>query len=173
MARSNWRACTCYPSQDKRKCQTISAADIRLRINTACCDQFGNNGAKTNVFTYLPHSDNLPQGSETISKAPKSAFYGDPCLSGQFRGALVISLQPARNAPQQRRTQFLNWADAVWASSAGYAEPHDLFDISGEGFVEEIDNERVQWRSMWSRGYRRVDLSRNCNLKSASQVFPL
>lgn len=128
---------------------------------------------ETHVFTYLPRSDSLLLGSAIISKAPKSAFYWDPCLSGQFRGALVISLQPARNAPQQRRTRCLNGADAVWASSAGTGEPHGLFDISGEGFVDEIDTGRAQWSGMWSRGYGRVGLSRSCNLKSPRQVFPL
>lgn len=98
----------------------------------------------THVFTYLPQSESLPLGSAIISKAPKSAFYGDPCLSGQFHGALVISLQPARNAPQQRRTRGLNGADAVWANSAGSRQPGGLFDISGEGFVEQIDAGRAQ-----------------------------
>lgn len=60
---------------------------------------------ETNISTYLPLRDSFPPGSAIISKAPISAFYGDPCLPGQFRGALVISLQPARNAPQQRRTR--------------------------------------------------------------------
>lgn len=127
---------------------------------------------KTHFFTYLPLSESLPLDSEVISKAPKSAFYGDPCLSGQFRGALVISLQPARNAPQQRRTRGLNRADAVWANSAGSRQTGGLFDISGEGFVEEIDAGRAQWSGMWCRGYGRVDLSRSCNLKSP-QVLPL
>lgn len=89
-------------------------------------------------------------------------------MSGQFRGALVISLQPARNAPQQRRTQGLNGAEAVWANSAGSREPHGLFDISGEGFTDEIDTERnelgggVEGRGDGGGG----DLSRSCNLKS-------
>lgn len=106
-------------------------------------DRFGLKNTK-HVQTYLPRRDNRLLTSAIISKAPKSAFYGDPCLSGQFRGALVISLQPARNAPQQRRTQCLDGADAVWASSAGSTEPHGLFDISGEGFTGEIDIGRVQ-----------------------------
>lgn len=155
------------PNYLRRGHWTVSA------LPGCCGDQFGNNGANTNIFTYLPRRDSLPQCSAIISKAPKSAFYGDPCLSAQFRGALVISLQPARNAPQPRRTQCLNGADAVWASSAVFSEPHGLFDISGEGFVEEIDTERAQWSGIWSRGYRKVDLSRSCNLKSSRQVFPL
>lgn len=61
----------------------------------------GTPRALTHVPTYLPLRDSLLLASAIISKAPKSAFYGDPCLSGQFRGALVISLQPARNAPQR------------------------------------------------------------------------
>lgn len=65
-------------------------------------------------------------------------------MSGQFHGTLVIALQPARNAPQQRRTRGLNGADAVWATSAGSGQPDALFDISGEGFVEEIDAGRAQ-----------------------------
>lgn len=65
-------------------------------------------------------------------------------MSGQFRGAVVISLQPARNAPQQRRTPGLDRADAAWANSAGSRQTGGLFDISGEGFVEEIDAGRAQ-----------------------------
>lgn len=124
-------------------------------------------------FTYLLLHCSLSLRSAIISKAPKSAFYGDPCFSGQFRGALVISLQPARNAPQQRRTQCLNRANAVWASSAGSGEPRGLFDISGEGSEGEIDIERAQWSGTRSSGYCRVDLSRNCNLESSRQVFSL
>lgn len=121
----------------------------RLSINTTRWgEQFGYKRAKThthtNVSTYLPLRDNLPVASAIISKAPKSAFYGDPCLSGQFRGALVISLQPARNAPQQRRTRCLNGAEAVWAISARNGEPRGLFHISGEGFTAQIDTERRQ-----------------------------
>lgn len=57
-------------------------------------------------------------------------------------------------------------AEAVWAISAGNREPRGLFDISGEGFTDEIDTGRTQWSGMWSRGYGRVDLSRSCSLKS-------
>lgn len=114
-----------------------------LSVDQRCGHRFGLKKTK-HVLTYLPRRDNLLLGSAIISKAPKSAFYGDPCLSGQFRGALVISLQPARNAPQQRRTQCLDGADAVWANSAGSTEPHGLFDISGEGFTGEIDIGRAQ-----------------------------
>lgn len=44
-------------------------------------------------YSYLLLSETVPLGSAIISKATKAAaFYGDPCLSGQFRGALVIAL---------------------------------------------------------------------------------
>lgn len=58
---------------------------------------------RARVFTYLPLRDSLPRASAIISKAPKSAFYGDPCLCVQYRGALVISLQACaqRNAPRR------------------------------------------------------------------------
>lgn len=134
--------CTCFSSQDKCKCQTIFTADICLLIKAAVAS-LGTTDPLI-FFTYLLLHCSLSLRSAIISKAPKSAFYGDPCFSGQFRGALVISLQPARNAPQQRRTQCLNRANAVWASSAGSGEPRGLFDISGEGSEGEIDIERAQ-----------------------------
>lgn len=94
-------------------------------------------------------------------------------MSGQFRGALVISLQPARNAPQQEtHSVFRSGAEAVWANSAGATEPHGLFHISGEGLTREIDTERAQWRRARRRGYGRVVLSPSSDLRRPRQVFP-
>lgn len=87
--------------------------------------------AMSEHLTYLPLRNSLLPVSVIISKAAEAAFYGDPCFSGQFRGALVIALQPARRAPQQRRTPCLNGGEAVWAISAGRGAPAALFDISG------------------------------------------
>lgn len=94
-------------------------------------------------------------------------------MSGQFRGALVISLQPARNAPQQEtRSVFRSGAEAVWANSAGATEPHGLFHISGEGLTREIDTGRAQWSRARRRGNGRVVLSPSSDLRRPRQVFP-
>lgn len=53
------------------------------------------NESMKDISTHLPPRESLLPGSAIKSKAPSSSFYADPCLSGQFRGALVISVQSA------------------------------------------------------------------------------
>lgn len=137
-------------------------------MSTAATHSFRtqNSQKHTGLLTYLPLRNSLLSASLIISKATEAAFYGDPCFSGQFRGALFIALQPARNAPQQRRTPCLVEAEAVWAISAGRGALAVLFDNSGGGFVNTIDSGRAQSSAPRSRGSRRMDLSRSSNLKS-------
>lgn len=157
------------PPGPAQRSQTASGAEAPLR-RTVSRDRTAKH--TRGLLTYLPLRNSLLPASVIISKAAEAAFYGDPCFSGQFRGALFIALQPARNAPQQRRTTCLDGAEAVWAISAGRAALAALFDNSGGGFVSAIDSGRAQSSGPRCRGARRADLSRNSGLKiSARRCF--
>ncbi|CAB1435419.1 unnamed protein product [Pleuronectes platessa] len=118
-----------------------AASDVR-----AAAEKGNNPRHGPHVSTYLPLRGSLPLGSAIKSKAPKPACYGDPCLSAQFRGALVISVQPLRATHRSRDAALVfGWKrDTVWATSARAGRPHGLFHISGEGLAEEIDSGRAQ-----------------------------
>lgn len=127
---------TCLPSRDKLSIRpsTASAAENSSGHKRATYRKEGTPRALTHVPTYLPLRDSLLLASAIISKAPKSAFYGDPCLSGQFRGALVISLQPARNAPQRgvggRRALGVGTERTPSGQSVRDAASHEVYLIS-------------------------------------------
>lgn len=137
-------------------------------MSTAATHSFSQQNSQnhTGSLPYLPLRNSLLPASVIISKAAEAAFSGDPCFSGQFRGALFIALQPARNAQQQRCTPCLNGAEAVWAISAGRGALAALFDNSGGGLASTIDSERAQSSGPRSRGAQRKDLSRSSSFKS-------
>lgn len=126
MTSHHWKQCTCFPSQDRRKRQTISAADACRSTLPAAESSLGKNEppqktnpTHTHVFTYLPLRDSLLLASAIISKAPKSAFYGDPCLSGQFRGALVISLQACAQRTAAETHSVFEWSGSRLGNQCG------------------------------------------------------
>lgn len=121
------------------------------------------NESMKDISTHLPPRESLLPGSAIKSKAPSSSFYADPCLSGQFRGALVISVQSALRVKLRSRGALPSCSERKKPSGQTVlwcGRRTAYFIPRGEGLHGETDGSEAQWWKDWSRACGGVSTNR-------------